>query len=70
MEVRRQVKTYMVDMMCPVCKEGIMRPEGRMVLMTNPPQYPHRCSDCGHVETYHKCYPQIEYKAKDWDEGG
>ena len=61
-EIRRRVHTYAVDMLCPKCGEGIMRPEGRVVLLTSPPQYPHKCDKCGHIQSFFECYPRVEYE--------
>lgn len=66
-EVRRQVKTFAVDMMCPKCGEGTMRPDGPFVLMTSPPKYPHICERCGYVESYYESYPRIEYEVINGD---
>lgn len=67
-EIRRRVNTYSVDMLCPKCNSGNMRPRGGIVLMTSPPQYPHECENCGHVETFYQVYPRIEYEAVKADE--
>lgn len=61
-EVRRKVETYSVDMICPKCGVGIMRPFGDIALTTCPPQFPHECQNCKNIETFFECYPRIEYK--------
>ena len=67
-EVRRKVETYSVDMICPMCGTGIMRPTGAFVVLTSPPQYPHECPNCGYVKSYLEVYPRIEYKVVEDDE--
>lgn len=34
---------------------------GGIVLTSNPPQYPHECRVCGHIESLDRAYPTIEY---------
>ena len=54
----REVKTKQVDERCPVCHEGWMRPTG-VVLTSNPPQYPHKCTKCGYEQIYQVRYPYV-----------
>lgn len=54
----RNIQMQSVDERCPVCKQGFMRPTG-IVLMTNPPQYPHKCQKCDYEQTYPMSYPYI-----------
>ncbi len=51
---------------CPEC-DGVMYPTG-VCLTSHPPQYPHKCVDCGYEETVwsHK-YPKITYITEDGD---
>jgi hypothetical protein len=51
---------HQVDYMCDSCNAGVMRPTGVM-LMSNPPQYPHLCS-CGASATFRVQYPHIEFR--------
>lgn len=63
MEKRTEVKAYRVDLTCESCGEGTMeRCDGGM-LMSDPPQYPHRCTECG-AETHvtGTKYPYMEYE--------
>ena len=60
-EVRRQIRPYAVDMICNKCGVGIMRQEG-FELTSYPPQYQHKCENCGHTEMFDQCYPRIEYE--------
>jgi predicted RNA-binding Zn-ribbon protein involved in translation (DUF1610 family) len=52
----RQVQTNQVDQKCPACGNGWMRPNG-VVQTTNPPQYDHACTNCGHTQTYGMRFP-------------
>ena len=60
-EVKIAVQTYEVDMVCPNCGCGMMRPTN-VALTTYPLQYPHDCVNCGHTEIYYKQYPYIKYE--------
>ena len=57
----RQVQTHQVDERCPVCGNGWMRPTG-IVLTSNPPQYPHKCTVCDYQQTYSARYPYIVHQ--------
>ncbi len=60
-EKRMLVQAYMVCLMCDKCDGGEMKPTG-ICLTSLPPQYPHRCDQCGHEETVRgKTYPHHEY---------
>lgn len=48
---------------CDVCGEEL-EPEG-MMLMTDPPQYPHKCTGCGAEEILQERYPKVSYREKD-----
>ena len=58
-EIKYEVKTYEIDMVCDKCGQGSMRPLGNIVLTTHPIQYPHQCTNCGNVENYTIQYPYI-----------
>ncbi len=51
MEKRTEVKTYKVELVCESCDKGTMESCAGVVLQSHPPQYPHRCTECG-VETH------------------
>lgn len=51
-----ECKVLTVEMICDKCHNGIMIPEG-YVLTSNPPQYPHKCKNCGYSENYRFQYP-------------
>lgn len=57
MPVIRDVKAKQIDEPCPNCGQGFMRPNG-IVNQTNPPQYEHICTNCGHKQIYLIRYPQ------------
>ena len=59
-ELRHKCEVYRVDMKCPYCDKGYMKPTG-VVLSTFPEQYPHVCDVCGYCETYYTTYPFNEY---------
>jgi transposase-like protein len=60
-EVVREMRVLMVDMQCPDCGKGHMRPTGFM-LCRNPPAYPHECNKCGYVLSYlNISYPYAKY---------
>ena len=56
-EVKSEVKTFEIDMVCNKCGQGSMRPYGNIVLTTYPIQYPHQCTNCGNIENYTVKYP-------------
>jgi len=58
METKKEVKTYSIDYVCEECGDGNMRPEGH-VLTTYPARYPHKCTSCGHMETFKITYPHV-----------
>lgn len=46
---------------CPVCDDGHTEPTGS-VLMCNPPQYQHRCRQCGYVFSAEAMTGDIRYE--------
>ena len=56
--IKREVKTYNVAAHCDC--GGIMVYTG-MMLASNPPQFPHKCEDCGKDEVLDKTYPRTDY---------
>lgn len=63
-EVKYEVKTFKVEMKCDKCGKGYMRPTGNVALATYPLQYPHECTNCGHIEIYTRKYPYEVYEEK------
>lgn len=63
MKERVEVKTYMINEICPKCCEGYMIYEtSGTFLAVYPPRFTHRCDRCGNIETYLEQYPKIEYE--------
>ena len=58
MEEIKNSQSKTVDQKCPKCNVGYMRENG-IVFMTNPQKYQHRCTNCGHEETYGVRYPYV-----------
>ena len=56
-ELVAEAKTLIVHMKCEKCGKGIMERFGNTELATYPPQYPHKCNNCGNVENYTTTYP-------------
>mgnify|MGYP003507846415 CR=1 FL=1 len=68
METRKVVVPIQVDYQCDKCEEGVMRPTG-VVKPMSPPLIVHRCTKCGHEDTYrNKRYPYIVYEEIKQDE--
>lgn len=61
MEIKTEVKTFEVDMICDDCKRGKMRNNGICYPM-NPPLYPHFCTNCNKQESYHFTYPYTTHE--------
>lgn len=60
MEIKKEVKVYLVEYKCPSCENGHLLPTGN-VLMTYPAKYPHKCTECEYTETFFVQYPKIQY---------
>jgi hypothetical protein len=62
--VRREVKTYQVELVCPKCGKGRMSPDlSNITLATYPPKYLHLCDLCGYEELVTGIiYPYLEYE--------
>jgi hypothetical protein len=56
MERRYEIRQEEVAYVCDACREGEMLSDG-FCLTSNPPQYPHRCNRCGHMQTFDARYP-------------
>ena len=54
-EVKTEARTYIVRAYCDC--GGEYTPDG-MVLTSNPPQFPHHCSDCGDKSNLKAVYPR------------
>ena len=55
-----RVVSYKVRMVCDKCGAGYMMPTGE-VMTTFPLKYPHKCSQCGFLDSYLDVYPRMEY---------
>jgi|APSaa5957512576_1039674.scaffolds.fasta_scaffold298337_2 hypothetical protein len=64
MEVSKEIKTYRIHYYCDKCGEGEMLPTGKC-LMTNPPQYPHKCNKCNEARGFPDKYPALAFKVID-----
>lgn len=60
-EKKIKVKVYQVTYICDACGVGEMVPTG-VALMSNPPQYPHKCNKCGSENTLRSKYPKTVYE--------
>jgi hypothetical protein len=49
-----------VNYLCDDCGKGVMRSMG-ICLLSNPPQYPHRCNVCEVEKIFNRTFPRIEY---------
>lgn len=65
-EVKYKLSMYEVDMICDKCSDGHMRPDG-VVLLSDPPKYPHTCDNCGATAVFPFMYPRVMYKYKGTD---
>lgn len=61
MESRTEVRVFKIDKSCDKCNQGMMIFNGS-TFTTFHTVYDHRCNQCGHLETYKKKYPVIEYE--------
>lgn len=61
MQIETEVKTYRIECQCDSCRKGNMVNDGT-VFLSNPPQYPHICTNCKAIKTFNVQYPRIEYK--------
>jgi hypothetical protein len=56
------VKTFVKEYICDECRMGEMVRHTDTVLMTSPPQYPHKCNECDEVRNFSEVYPQTIVK--------
>ena len=57
LEVKMEVKQYIVDAVCTECKDGLMKPTG-ISYHGWPVFYPHICNNCGHKDEFNVVYPR------------
>jgi len=60
-ETKTECRTYKVEYVCDVCAKGTMEATGS-VIDTNPPQYQHICTACGHESYLETRYPEVCYE--------
>lgn len=59
-----EVKTFIVNLRCPKCKDGMLL-HVKSKLKFNPSHIPHKCSKCDEIVVIrNKMYPSIEYADK------
>ena len=63
-ELSKEAHVYNVSYICDECGKGEMRPTGEM-LASHPPQFPHKCNNCGAKNVFGRQYPQITYGMKE-----
>ena len=54
-EVAKEAKRYIIKYICDKCGKGEM-------ISTSPPQWNHRCNECGHEQILDGDYPRIEFR--------
>jgi len=59
-EIRTTMTPVQVSFTCEECPEGYMVPTGR-VLTSDPPQYPHKCTQCDNTMVTFRRYPYIDF---------
>ena len=50
-----------VDYTCDDCNTGVMEQTGVM-LMSDPPQWPHKCNNCGVTKNLWQKYPTVRWE--------
>lgn len=60
-ETKQEVRTFLVNKRCYECGNGEYEPTGT-ALMSNPPQYPHVCNNCGDERNLRQTYPDLRYE--------
>lgn len=60
--VETPVSTFHVEYQCDQCSRGLMKPYGDVAWLADPIQYQHRCTNCGHEQTFLVRYPYLAYK--------
>lgn len=59
-----QITTHELDYRCDSCGKGNLRPTGVM-LLSDPPKWPHACTECGAQQTFDTKYPAFVYRRVD-----
>jgi uncharacterized protein (DUF983 family) len=50
-----------VRYICDKCGEGEMVQSGKIAWMTDPIQFPHQCTKCGHEQAFTDKYPTVRF---------
>ena len=58
--VQQALKPVRVKYICDECGEGEYRPKEKL-LLSDPPQFPHACNQCGDETTLSEQYPTIRF---------
>jgi hypothetical protein len=64
-EHERPARTVIIQYNCDHCDAGVMEPHGNTAWFSEPPQYQHRCSNCGASATFDKRYPYVTHQTLD-----
>lgn len=59
-EFKKEIKTFQVDYICDNCGSPDVKSTG-VTLLSNPPQYPHTCKNCGANYVFKCTYPTMKY---------
>lgn len=54
-------EAVIIDYICDACGNGHMLPSG-MILLSDPPKYPHECNKCGAAQTFGTKYPETLFR--------
>jgi DNA-directed RNA polymerase subunit RPC12/RpoP len=54
------LRPIQVDYICDACGQGHYRSTG-VSLMSNPPQYPHKCTNCDSTQVFTERFPVLRY---------
>ena len=60
-ERKTPCSTYKVEYVCDMCKDGVMEPSGKTIVI-DPPEYVHVCNSCGNKDSFLIRYPEIRCK--------
>lgn len=63
--MQTEIKTIIVELICPKCELGDMERKEENVLLSFPPQYKYVCNNCRYEENIFETYPYFKYKKKD-----
>lgn len=58
-EKRTPVQILQCEYICDRCGSGRMERVGAQTFLTDPPQYPYKCSECGYLKCSSKRYPYL-----------